>query len=316
MKKLSKQAFEEMRLWVYRNARQIELALWQYEFENGSTEAVLSALSHYQNDDGGFGNALEADCWNPSSSPYTTLSAIGKLSAVGFTDASHPIARGILRYLGSGAHCVESGWLFSIPSNNGYPHAPWWNYDTSAAEVGHTGVTAGLVCFVLRFAEKGSALYAKALALAENLLAKFKEPDNKDDMGLDGYCKLLETVNQLGLTDRLDVTYLAANIKKHVDGAIVRDVVQWSDYSVRPSGFIKSPDSPFYKGNEDIVETELDYLIDTRQEKGVWGITWQWWDNYEKYPKAFAIAENWWKSDLDMGAIGKLKFLRAFSRLE
>ena len=67
MKELSKQAFEEIRIWIYRNARQLEIELWQYYFENGSKENVLSALSLYKNDDGGFGNTLEPDSWNPNS---------------------------------------------------------------------------------------------------------------------------------------------------------------------------------------------------------------------------------------------------------
>ena len=61
MRKLSSEDYQEIRLWMYGNARQIELAIWQYYFENGSKEAVLSSLSFYQNDDGGFGHTLEAD---------------------------------------------------------------------------------------------------------------------------------------------------------------------------------------------------------------------------------------------------------------
>lgn len=316
MKKLSKKSFEEIRLWMYRNARQIELALWQYEFENGSKEAVLSALSHYQNDDGGFGNALEPDSWNPNSSPYTTLNAISKLKNINITDTSHPIMQGILEFLGSGKHCVENGWLFSIPSSNDYPHAPWWTYDLKANEYEHTGVTAGIVCFVLQFAERESVLYKRAFMFVNKLLSKFKEPGNIGDMGLTGYCMLLEKIKQLGLSDQFDIVFLSAAIKKHVDEAIVRDFSQWANYSVRPSQFILSLDSPFYTGNEDIVHKELDYLIETRPENGVWGITWHWHDNYEKYPKEFAISENWWKADLDVGAIGKLKLLRSFDRLD
>jgi hypothetical protein len=312
MKKLTPDSINEIRSWIYRNARPIELAIWQYEFENGSREAVLSALSHYQNDDGGFGNALEPDNWDPNSSPYTTLNAISKLKNIDFTDTNHPIMQGILRFLGSGKHCVENGWLFSISSSNDYPHAPWWSYDPKANEYEHTGVTAGIVCFSLQFAERESVLYKRASAFADKLLSKFKETANIGDMGLTGYCMLLETINRLGLTDRFDTSYLSAAIKKYVDEAIVRDVSQWTNYCVRPSQFIFSPDSPFYSGNEDIVHKELDYLIETRPENGVWGITWHWYDNYGKYPKEFAVSENWWKAEL---AIGKLKFLRNFDRI-
>jgi hypothetical protein len=313
MRKLSKKAFEEIRTWVYRNARHIDLMSWQYEFENGSKEAVLHALSFYQNEDGGFGNALEPDCWNPESSPYTTLCAIGKLNNINFTDTSHPIMQGIVRYIESCVHFKGEGWLFSIPSNNDYPRAPWWTYDPKAIEYEHKGVTLGLVCFVLQFVKKESELYKQVFALANKLLSKLKAPDNMGDMGLSGYCMLLETLNKLGLSDQFDMAFLFAAVKKLVDESIVRDVSQWVNYGVRPSQFISTPDSPFYAGNEDIVEKELDYLIDTKPDNSVWGITWQWWDNYPKYPKEFAISENWWRAD---GAIGRLKFLRSFGRLD
>ena len=63
---------EKAREFIYRNARPLELAQWQYHFENGSKENVLAVLSFYQNKDGGFGHALEADSWNPNSSPVQT----------------------------------------------------------------------------------------------------------------------------------------------------------------------------------------------------------------------------------------------------
>lgn len=313
MKKVSKKAFEEIRLWIYRNSRQIDLAMWQYEFENGNKDNVLSALSHYQNVDGGFGNALEPDCWNPESTPYTTMIAISILNNINFTDTSHPIMQGIIRFLESGVHFNGDGWLFNIPSNNNYARAPWWTYDPKANEIEHKGVTLGLVCFILQFVNKGSELYNQALALGNKLLLKLKEPDNMGDMGLSGYCMLLDTINKLGLSNQYDMAFLSTAVKKLVDEAIVRDVSQWANYGVRPSQFILSPDSPYYEGNEDIIEKELDYLIDTRPDNDVWGITWQWWETYEKYPKEFAISENWWKADK---AISKLILLRSFGRLD
>ena len=313
MKKISKKAFDEIRLWIYRNSRQLDLAMWQYEFENGNKDNVLSALSHYQNVDGGFGNALEPDCWNPYSTPYTTLNAISKLSNIYFTDTSHPIIQGIIRFFESGVHFTGDGWLFSIPSNNDYPRAPWWTYDPKANEYEHKGVTLGIVCFVLQFVNRESELYKKSFAIAKELLSKLKEPDNLGDMGLSGYCMILEKIKQLDLENQFDMAFHSVTIKKLVDEAIVRDISQWVNYSVRPSQFISTPDSPYFEGNEEIVEKELDYLIDTRPDNGVWGITWQWWENYEKYPKEFAISENWWKADK---AISTLKFLRSFGRLD
>ncbi len=102
MRTLGEKAYQEIRTWIYRNARQIDLVLWQYLFEDGCKESVLTALTFYQNDDGGFGNTLEADCWNPNSSPYTTLQAINILHIIDYHDMNHPILQGIIRFLGSG----------------------------------------------------------------------------------------------------------------------------------------------------------------------------------------------------------------------
>ncbi|MBQ7138495.1 MAG: hypothetical protein IJO39_05845, partial [Clostridia bacterium] len=94
--------YEKARAFMYRCARPLELALWQYHFEGGSAENVLRALSFYQNEDGGFGHALEADNWNPNSSPLTTQTATEILYAVN-APADHPVVQNVLRYLDSGA---------------------------------------------------------------------------------------------------------------------------------------------------------------------------------------------------------------------
>ena len=50
--------FEKARTFMYRNARPLDMARFQYHFEDGSKEAVMRALSYYQNEDGGFGHAV------------------------------------------------------------------------------------------------------------------------------------------------------------------------------------------------------------------------------------------------------------------
>ncbi len=58
---LTEQQFQSIKNRVHLNAREIELTMWKYHFEDGSKEEVLSALPAYPNADGGFGHALEAD---------------------------------------------------------------------------------------------------------------------------------------------------------------------------------------------------------------------------------------------------------------
>lgn len=313
MKKLSLKDYKEIKSWMYRNARPIELALWQYYFENGSKEAVLSTLAHYQNDDGGFGHALEADSWNPNSSPYTTLRAMNILYKIDINDIKHPIMQGMFKYLESNAYCSENGWDFNIPSNDDYAHAPWWTYSKEENAFEGIGVTAGIINFIFINADRDSEIFAKALTLSDTIIAKLNTSDKYGDMGIGGYCVLLDAIAQVGLTSRFDYSSLMVKVKQLVYDSIERDTSQWVYYTRRPSDYINSPESIFYKDNEDIITKELDYLIDTRPQNGVWNITWSWFENYEKYAKEFAISENWWKASI---AIDKIIFLKRFGRVD
>jgi hypothetical protein len=273
MRNLTTEEYQEIRAWVYRNARPLELALWQYHFEKGSKDAVISCLFFYQNDDGGFGQALEADSWNPNSSPYTTLRAASILEDMEFKDKQHPIMQGIFKFLESSTYCAEDGWYFSIPSNNEYPHAPWWTYDMEANEVEDIGLTAELAAFILRNADEGSELYNRALTFSDGLINKLLTRDNFGEMGIGGYCILLDGIKDAGLEERFDTVSLTERLSKIIYTSIERDTSKWINYTVRPSKYIKSPESIFYKDNEDIMAKELDYIIETRWKKGVWDIT-------------------------------------------
>ena len=90
---------KEVNNWMHRNAREVELCLWQVLFEEGAPISVADALLAYQNDDGGFGHALEADNWNPGSTPIAACTAIKYMKMAGFYDYSHPAYQGIIRFL-------------------------------------------------------------------------------------------------------------------------------------------------------------------------------------------------------------------------
>ncbi len=313
MKKLDSSAFSEIRNWIYRNARPLELSLWKYHFENGSKDAVLHNLAFYQNSDGGFGNALEADCWNPNSSPYTTTYAMSILENIDFSDTEHPMMRGITKFFESGSYSSENGWLFNIPTNNDHAHAPWWTYDEKVNQIESIGVTAKIVSFIFKYVNFETELYQKAIGIAQNIINMITSNDNHGDMGIYGYCVLAETIKQVGLTNIINSDNLTENIRKLVSDSIERDTSKWLYYGVRPSNYITSSSSDFYQDNIKIVQMELDYLIDTRPQDSVWGITWSWFEYNEKYAKEFAISENWWKASK---AIEKLIFLKNFGRMD
>lgn len=116
--------FEKASAFIYRNARSLDLARWQYHFEGGSKEAVLTVLTAYQNKDNGLGHALERYMWNLNSSPMQTWAATETLQEIDLADKNHPIIEGILNYFSSGQDFEGRVWYNPGKYNNDYPHAP------------------------------------------------------------------------------------------------------------------------------------------------------------------------------------------------
>lgn len=308
MNQLSAQAFEEIRRWIYRNARPLELARWQFHFEDGSASAVLRALSAFQNEDGGWGHAIDSDNWNPHSTPYNAGQAIEIFRELGIYDPHHPIVEKTLAYLDNTPFFSETGWPFTIPTNSDYPHAPWWTYSEENNEENCYHATGGLVGYILHCGDKESRLYKKALSIADGMLVKLREKDSMDVHDIGAYCAMLSDILAAGLTERFDSETLTERLRAMVNDSIERDPAKWPSYSMRPSMYIHSPQSLFYPGNEKVVDEELEYILSTRHDGGVWDIMWTWAD----YPKEFAIGERWWQG---FWAIRNLLTLKAFNRL-
>lgn len=305
---MNESGFQEIRSWIFRNARPLELALWNYHFETGNREAVLSALSFYQNEDGGFGKTIEPDNWNPESTPYATDYTVKILRQIDFMDFDHPLYRGIFRYLENTIYQGKDGWFFTIPSNDHFPHAVWWQYSDAENRVQNTGTTASLCGFILRYAGTDTRLYHTARGYAEKLLDKLKCSDRYGDMGLIGFCSLFEDLNAAGLHELFELHFLKEKTEALMQETV--KVLSWREH-MDMAAVLPKPACFYYRGNEQAVSNALKELIEIRPQGGVWDIPWNWY-NGDRYAKEFSISENWWKA---IKAIEKLRFLQSYDRL-
>lgn len=297
--------YEAARNFIYRNARPLDLARWQYHFEGGDRENVLRALLAYQNADGGFAHALEADSWNPHSSPIQTWAAVDILREIGHPKEAEDIVSGILRYLASGKDGDQDGWFNAIASNSDYPHAPWWQAgENLQADDNPSACLAG---FALRYAEEGSALYEKARHVTSKAAGRLLASSKLLDMHLIAcYIRLVEYAGGFDLFDQK----LAMNkLRSLVNHSITTDTAAWEDhYICRPSQYFTRQDSPFYEDNREISAFEVRWLINSQLPDGSWNIPWGW----PAYPQEWAVAKNWWKSD---ALIKNILFIRGMGQL-
>lgn len=302
--------FQKARAFIYRNARPLDFARWQYHFENGSKAAVLNALSYYQNEDEGFGHGLEPDAWNPNSSPIQTWYATEILREIDFTDNSHPVIKGILNYLASRKDFNGHYWNNIIKSNNDYPHAPWWNTETGSTAHDDYNPTACLAGFIIKYADKNSELYNLGCRLAKEAVNTYMNQGFLSNMAtVLCYIRLMQYVEEAGATDLFDLHALQAKLTKQVESCISRNTDEWDrSYVCKPSLFINGKESIFYRSNKEIADFECDFILKTQLDDGSWNITWSW----PAYPEAWAVSKNWWKAN---GIISNLLYLRGFNKI-
>ncbi len=300
------EALERARGFVYRNARPLDLARWNCLFENGASAEAVRYLAAYQNADGGFGSALEPDCWNPNSTPMQTWAAARIVREIGLEDGKHPLTAGILEYLGAGSAFDGHRWcgLSTVPGNSDGPHAPWWAW-AQEEETGYNP-TASLIGFILKYADENSPLFARACGLAQEAWAYLESSFPLESMHEAAcFVDLYEDIAARGIRGLLDPDKGRELLQRQIRASITAQTDRWgTEYVCKPSQFIRSKKSVFYAGNEEICRLECDFIRKTQNADGTWDVTWSW----DGFPEQWAISKNWWKTDI---ILRNLAFLTA-----
>src|ERR1044071_4266150 len=115
--------FESAQTFIWSNGRLLERQLFAFHFQGGESQQVRSALLAYQNQDGGFGNALEPDKRTASSQPIDQEIALRVLDDIGFDAA---LAMQICDFLET-ITTSEGGVPFVLPTVRDAPRAEWWD---------------------------------------------------------------------------------------------------------------------------------------------------------------------------------------------
>lgn len=281
--------------WIHRNARGLELAKWRFYFEGGDAESVIDELQYYQNTDGGFGHALEADCWNPASAPSQMFYAIHILHELAYQDTTHPVIQNMLRYLESGKDMVDGFWVSILPSNNQYPHAPWWT-KTDRKTFDVYMPNADICWFILKFAQKDSPLYDKAVSMVQRMLNLFLSQKEVEPHSLESIMFLLRELQKTDSScGQLEDAATAHGIQL-MRGLIEVNPDTWTAYCITPSFFIHDRLHPLYPEYRELLKLEVQRLMETRDADGCWDINWVW----QEYESAYRLSANWWKSSVTM----------------
>jgi hypothetical protein len=123
MSLMSSEQLERAKHFIYQHGRLLERKLFAYCFEDGTRAACVRALRAYQNEDGGFGNGLEADLLCPDSTAIGAETAMYVLEMLDRQcgEMVERLARWVI------ANQSEEGTIPHPPKGLfGYPFQPWW----------------------------------------------------------------------------------------------------------------------------------------------------------------------------------------------
>ena len=310
MKRLSREAFGRARQFLLTQSRPLERALFQHRFEGAAVEGVLDELARFQNEDGGFGRALEPDSRTPSSSALATGIGLRMLRDLECT-ADHPMVRKAVAYLTTTYDKQVQGWRPVAPDTNSFPHAPWWH-----DEQGNLEQLFDRFRIVPRALIVGSLHHFSTLVPAAWL----------DDLteAIVGYIEVVDLLGEGGGSDlqyaislaeakNLSPHYakrLETRIRQAIPTVVVRDPTQWDSYCITPLRIVSSPQSLGANLIQDELQKHLDYQITRQTPEGSWNPTWSWG---ETDAEVWAKVEMEWRGHLTLEALTQL---RAFARTE
>jgi hypothetical protein len=282
---------ERARDFILRNARLLERATFATLFEGASPEPVRRALAAYQNDDGGFGNALEPDKRDPASQPVDVQFALETMDKAGAFDMG--MARRACAWLMS-ASTEEGGVPFALPSVNDYPHAPWWA--TERHPPANLNPTAAILGMLLKHRVEHPWL-ARAEAFCWRNIARINRTEFHELMPVIAF--LSHTADGA----RADKAMTGILERIAAPGAVALEP-DATGYVHMPLEWAPTPDSPCRALFSDpVIGRHLAALAAAQKEDGGWPISWD--------PISRAVELEW----RGIRTIEALRTLRAYGRI-
>jgi hypothetical protein len=304
---MSQDSFQNAKSFIIEHGRKLDQRLFEYHFENGSRELVIEALTDYQNEDGGFGQALEPDLRTPLSTVSTTVQGLFILRDVGAT-FDEPLVQKTMRYLLNMYDEENSVWPIVSREALDAPHACHWD-DILEKEFDDffINMRAGLANHLWFYNEIVPKGFAEKIT--EEAINAFRTISD-DQLGwifnLWSYKGLMNTK---GLPEFYH-NELFEKLNRVIPQLISDNPKDWTMMSVSPLNMAPSPESPIASIiDPDLIQVNLDHDIETQLPDGTWALDWSW---EQDDPINWKIAEKEWKGHL---AIGKLKMLRAYGRI-
>ncbi len=283
--------------YLQQNARKLDICLYEYLFEGAEPGSLIEELATYQNEDGGFGHALDADLRLPHSSVLATTIALQYLSHVD-TDSSHTLISGAIRYFKDTYDTARNRWLNIPQEADKYPRAPWWNYKSTTKSSEWGNPSAEVLGYLLKYAPDPKVKLIQVLT--ERALQRLQEIEHPEPHEIKCFIRLYESA------DSSLQKILHKLLAKQIKSVVKTNPDEWQGYSPTPLTFVTSPNSPFADlFNESLLLENLQFIQKQIVDGNHWEPTWQW----DQFEDEWAKAKLEWSGKL---TVENLLLLKSF----
>lgn len=255
--------FEKAANFIWENGRLLERRLFEYFFRGGSKDSVLNVIKAYQNEDGGFGHALEPDLRTPESQPLYVEFGLRTLYEAKIRDPE--LARKVCDYVSRVADLNE-GIATITASSSSYPRATHWS--NPASEQASFDRLTGLVGLL-----NWQGIRNPWLDQAIEVCLKHIRATRYEDAHtiLNAFC-LLESLPQ---TNEITTLFSKLTDELHQAKFFCLEAPPQS-YGLTPLDFAPFPDSYCRKIFSDTMIHDHLMALDAQQEEdGGWPISWE-----------------------------------------
>ncbi|QJD87226.1 hypothetical protein [Cohnella herbarum] len=298
-KKLGREAFGRARQFLLTGgARKLEAALFRYEFERGSIEDVYLELEKFQNDDGGFGRALEPDLRCAASSALATTTALQLLLSENIRNEAM-IGRA-MQYLVNSYNDNRTGWDIIPKEAELSSRAIWWNYGAFEDHWGNPN--AEIVGYFNVVPVAGhSDLTAELNDYASQYLQE--KSDLKEMHEMLCYVRWANTLSKEAYEA------IGNKLDEFIDNCVARMPEDRIGYGCPPLMLVDSPKSRYYAKYEAVIPGDLDQMIESQGADGTWLPNWTW----GRFEDEWETAKTEWQGIITLNS---LRTLRRFGRLD
>ena len=299
-KHLSKKQIIAINLYIQREARPLDRVFHLFRQGEGSYDAVIQTLQGYQNQDGGFGHALEPDSRLLDSSVLNTTVALQYLTQLP-VKGDHPMVKKALNYLIHHYDAAHERWPIVPVTINHVPRAPWWNVNEETGETGFEKTPGNPAAEILGYfhyyrEEVPADMIEKTQSI---VMQRWDEITEWEMHEVQCYYRLAELTDDAELQQRI-----ISKMKDHLQDIFALSKEQWSGYGLQPISIVQQSSSLLYDELEAAVEENARWFVEQLTKEGYWEPGWEW----GQYPIEWEQAKKEWCSFLTVMACHPPKY--------